>query len=64
MGTNFFNQDESSSHLPFSPGLLLKSKLCNYSIELTWLQLGRISFILSESSGFHMVVNLSMAVYA
>ena len=30
------------SHLVFSQGILLKSKWCNHTVILTWLQLGRI----------------------
>ena len=38
-------------------------KWCNHTIELTWLQLGRI-YVLSKRSDFQMVINLSIAVHA
>ena len=53
-----------SFHLAFSPRVSLKSKWCNHTVVLSWLQLGKSSrFILSERSDFHMVVNLLVAVH-
>ena len=34
-----------SSHLPFSPGVTRKSKCCDPTVVLTWLQLRRISIL-------------------
>ena len=48
--------------LAFSPGISLKSKWCDCTLVMIWLQFGRIP-ILSEISDFHMVVSRSTAVH-
>ena len=45
-----------SSCLAFSPYVLLESKWCNYTVILTWLQLGSIPvLILSEGFDFYLL---------
>ena len=52
-----------SSHLAFPASVSLKSKWCSHTVLFTQLQLGRILVLFYQRSNFHMVHNLSIAVY-
>ena len=52
-----------TSHLAFSPGILLKFKWCDHTIVLSQLQFGKIPILFHQRSEFHMVINLLIIVH-